>query len=196
MFCCVEKHIHYTFEQFKVRHVKKCLLYVAALFDTHLTMKIGYGFRRNAKDLEALGAEKVWIDISRDRPERSDMFKLGGLREGDTLLLLSLRDLGGSPPADTRWKAEVEKMGVTIEIAQLDKPPARMGRPKVYKPTPDQFRRHRAIWLDPLGGTYESKRKQISADYGSELTRGILNGRFGWLDAEKPIPPDMDKEAD
>lgn len=56
---------------------------------------------------------------------------------------------------------------------------------KKYSPTTDQYRRHRAIWLDPVGGTYESKRKQISADYGSELTRGILNGRFGWLGNEK-----------
>lgn len=155
-------------------------------------MKIGYGYRRNAKDLERAGAEKVFIDTSRDRPERSDMFKHGGIRAGDTLLLLSMRDLGGSPPADRHWQAQAAALGVTVEVVAQDKPPARIGRPKLYRPSPDQYRRHRAIWLDPLGGTYEAKRKQISADYGSELTRGILNGRFGWLGNEKPL---ADKEA-
>ena len=157
-------------------------------------MKIGYGYRRNAKDLTRAGAEKVFIDISRDRPERTDMFKHGGLREGDTLLLLSMRDLGGSPPADRHWQAQAAAMGVSIDVVVLDKPPARMGRPRHYKPTPDQYRRHRAIWLDPLGGTQEAKRKQISADYGSEVTRGILNGRFGWHGNEKPIK-DMEAET-
>lgn len=148
-------------------------------------MIIGYGYRRNAKDLKRAGAEKVFIDTSKDRPERTDMFKHGGIREGDTLLLLSLRDLGGSPPADRHWQSVVASMGVTIKTVTLDKPAARLGAPKKYSPTPDQYKRHRAIWLDPVGGTQESKRKQISTDYGSELTRGILNGRFGWYGNEK-----------
>lgn len=149
-------------------------------------MIIGYGYRRNAKDLERAGAERVFIDTSKDRPERTDMFKHGGLRKGDTLLLLSLRDLGGSPPADRHWQGQALAIGASIDVVKLDKPPARMGRPKEYSPTPEQYRRHRAIWLDPVGGTQESKRKLISADYGSELTRGILNGRFGWIGNEKP----------
>jgi hypothetical protein len=164
-------------------------LYVAVQNSIYSNMKIGYGFRRSAADLKAVGAEKVWIDTSRDRPERSDMFKHGGIREGDTLLLLSLRDLGGSPPADKRWKAQAEAMGVSLEVVTLGKPSARIGAPRKYDPTPDQYLRHRAIWLDPLGGTYEAKRKQISADYGSELSRGILNGRFGWVGNEKQGEP-------
>jgi len=156
-------------------------------------MKIGYGYRRNAKDLERAGAERVFIDTSRDRPERSDMFKHGGIRDGDALLLLSMRDLGGSPPADRHWKAQAEAMGVSIVLVETDTPPARIGRPRQYKPTPDQYRRHRAIWLDPVGGTQEAKRKQISADYGAEVTRGILNARFGWFGNEKPT---KDKEPD
>lgn len=159
----------------------------------------GYGYRRNPKDLEAVGATDVRIDTSRDRPMRSDLFKYS-LRKGDTLIVLTTRDLGGSPPADKRWLDQAKEMGVTVIERRPEKKPARIGRPKKYAPTRLQFHAHRAMWLDPLGPPYEAKRKAISADYGSEVTRGTLNGQFGWIGNEKPIPddmkPDTDKEAD
>lgn len=159
----------------------------------------GYGFRRNPEDLKAVGAKDVRIDTSKDRPMRSDLFKYS-LRKGDTVIVLAIRDLGGSPPADKRWLDQAKEMGVTVIEKRPEKKPARMGRPKKYEPTRMQFYQHRAVWLDPLGGPYEAKRKAISADYGREVTRGMLNGRFGWIGNEKPIPddmkPDTDKETD
>lgn len=139
-------------------------------------MRIGYGYRRREKDLREAGAEKVYIDMDRLREHRADMMK-AGLREGDTLLLLSLRDLGGAPNADQAWRRKVEAAGVSIEI--VEKSAGRVGRPAEVKLTDEQTATVRRIWLD--GDMTERARLQaIASAIGVEMTRSMLNGRFGW----------------
>lgn len=146
-------------------------------------MMLGYGYRRDADELRKAGAEQVWVDFSPDRLERADLFRSGALRPGDTLVLFSLRDLGGSPKADPIWQRKVEERGASIKIVDL--PARKLGRPRRYDPTPDQVRRHRAIWLD--GDNAERARlKAIAADYGSHVTRSTLHGRYGSPSNPKP----------
>jgi hypothetical protein len=141
-------------------------------------MKVGYGYKRREQDLRDVGAEKVFIDLDRDRAARADMLHIG-LRRGDVLVVLYLRDLGGSPVADRVWRERVQALGVTIEIAKLEKRPACIGRPRKFNPNDDEARVVRAIWLDPV----ESERVRLRrvAEYiGRDVSRGILNGRYGW----------------
>jgi hypothetical protein len=151
-------------------------------------MKVGYGYRRKSSDLTAIGAEKVYVDVNRDRPYRADLVTLA-LRPGDTLLLLYLRDLGGSPVADRVWRERVEALGVTVEVVSLDKPPAVMGRPRKFRPSPEISRLVRGIWLD--GSKAEEQRLALIRELtGHEVARGVLNHRYGW-----PSRPKPDKET-
>lgn len=176
------------------------------MFDSHKGaayirfMKIGYGYRRKEADLIAAGADKVYIDISPQRTERNDMLTHGlrkwdGKSQKDTLVLLSLRDLGGSPKADAMMKERIEAMGIIIEVVPLPggKEPGRIGRPKKYDPTPEQDAQIRKLWLC-WHYTEAYKLRRAAEIYGSEVGRGVLFNRYGSM--ENPKEPDTDKETD
>jgi hypothetical protein len=148
-----------------------------------------YGYRKIADELRACGAEMVWIDTDRNRFQRASMMRAGALRAGDTLLLFYLRDLGGSPPADQKWKAMIEDLGVTIKI--VDPPegfaPVVLGRPRKYAPDAGGARLHHSIWTDGIRSEVD-RLAAISAHYGSPVTRQVLNGRYGNPSNPKPAP--------
>ena len=149
-------------------------------------MKIGYGYQRREADLLEAGAEKAFVDITPERRERADMVRFA-LQGGDTILLLSERDLGGSPKADAMWRERIEAMGVTIEIAPRkdDKPPAKMGRPRRFDPTPEQDAQCRELWLC-WHYTEAYKLRRISEIMGQPVTRGVLFSRYGSMKNPKP----------
>ena len=69
-------------------------------------MRVGYGYSRHEDDFKGADVERVWIDHKgTERLERADMLREGGLRSGDTLVLLSAGDLGrgGELPGLRRW---------------------------------------------------------------------------------------------
>lgn len=141
------------------------------------SVKIGYGYRRREAELRDLGAEQVFIDLSRDRHARADM--MTSIREGDTLILIKLRDLGGSPVADRVWKERVEAAGATIEVRTPDKPQKPLGRPKGrFRPTPEQDRVVRSIWLDKTKSERQ-RLKDVATFMGYEVGKGTLAYRFG-----------------
>jgi len=146
-------------------------------------MKIGYGYRKHTVDLQAAGAERVYIDTDSARPRRAEMMRRG-LRAGDTLVLLYLRDLGGSPVADTVWRGKVEALGVTIKIVRpVNVRP--VGRPRKFQPTPEEDAAIRAIWLDGL--ETEKRRLQRIADYKRQTVgKGALVWRYGTPTNPKP----------
>lgn len=138
-------------------------------------MKIGYSFQKPLEGLQAAGADRCYYDTSRLRQERADMVRYG-LRKGDTLLIYSLRSLGGSPVADKKWRSIIEEMGVTIEVVPFPSKP--MGRPKKHADIEaDKLERIKAVWLDPLLSERD-RIQQCSAIAGRNLTRGWLHGRF------------------
>ena len=151
-------------------------------------MKIGYGYRCTEAALRAAGAEKVYIDISKQRTERNDMLAYG-LRDGDELILLSIRHLGGSAKVDAAMKERIEALGVTIIVAQGpdDKPAGKLGRPKKYDPTPEVGAQIREVWLC-WHYTEAYKLRRAAEIYGHPVGRGVLFNRYGSM--KKP------KEAD
>lgn len=148
-----------------------------------------YGYRRIPDELRAAGAEVVWNDIDRNRFRRASMMREGALRKGDTLILWYLRDLGGSPVADQKWKAMVEERGVTIEI--VDPPDSyltvKLGRKRKYDPDAWGARLHHSIWTDGIRSD-QDRLGAISEHYGSPVTRQVLNGRYGNPSNPKPAP--------
>lgn len=111
---------------------------------------VGYGYRRTEADLRAAGAEVVYIDVSKERTERADMLRDGGLREGDTLIVLSENDLGGNPRANAKWRGMIEAHGVTVDVRPPAKPPAKLGgRPRKFNPDPEQDRQIGDLFHDP-----------------------------------------------
>ncbi len=142
---------------------------------------------RDPNDLRAAGAEQVWVDLAAGRYQRAAMMQGGVLRKDDTLLLFYLRDLSGSPKTDDRWLARMRDIGVTIKLVDPPASTKKIGRPKKYDPDPPAARRHHAVWID--GDRSEVDRTAtISADYGSPVTRQVLNGRYGNPTRPKPAP--------
>ncbi|MDE4059752.1 hypothetical protein [Phaeobacter gallaeciensis] len=138
-------------------------------------MRVGYGFRRDEKALRDAGAEVVWLDTSKERTERAAMAQTG-LRAGDTLVLLSIRDLGGSAPADKQWRARLEAMGVSLEVVQAEVRPR--GRPAQFKPSPEQDAELRRMWLDGLQSE-KYRLRRCGEIYGRAVSKGQLCGRYG-----------------
>lgn len=101
-----------------------------------------------------------------------------GLSEGDTLLVYSLRNLGGSPVADKKWQKIIEDVGAQIEIVPEERAPKPMGRPRHHKDIPaENLARIEEIWRDSLLSERD-RIQQCSAIAGRPLTRGWLHGRF------------------
>lgn len=137
-----------------------------------------YGYRRDPEELRQAGAATVWCDLEPGRYQRAAMMQNGALREGDTLLLFKLRDLGGSPVADEKWRERIEAKGVTIQIVDAPTSPKVIGRPRKYAPDSAGARRHWAVWTDGTRSEVD-RLADIAADYGAPVTRQTLNGRYG-----------------
>ena len=139
-------------------------------------MKIGYGYNVAATAFEHLGCDKLFIDTDRARPLRDHMIEAAGIRKGDTLVLLYLRHLGGSPVADRVWSERVEDMGVTIEVCPPE--PGEVGRPKDNGKLPgDKEPEARALWLG--AGTEATRLARVASLVGHPVGKGLLVGRFG-----------------
>ena len=147
-------------------------------------MKVGYGYNRSEADLKSAGAEKVYIDTKKTRDERARMFSGGmHIRKGDTLVLMSIRDLGGSPLADKQWRKRCEDMGISLEV--VEKPAVSSGRPahrpRKYQPN----MRDREIWLNGLFSEV-SRLNTIEEHNGFRVSKGVLNRRYG--NPSNPLP--------
>lgn len=147
-------------------------------------MKLAYGYERAESDLVALGVDpdKVFIDVRRDRPLRDDLLKAA--REGDEVLVLYLRDLGGSPVADRIWRERIEAKGATVVEVRPEARPRKMGRPRKWEPEDsDQERAVAAAWLG--GGSELTRLRRASEAAGQTLGKGLLHGRYGSPDNPK-----------
>lgn len=133
-----------------------------------------YAYKADPAPLQEAGAERLWYDADGKRLQRADLMKSGALRKGDTLLVLSIHNLAGSPRTYERWQADLAERGVTLRVVENDNPPRPVGRPRKYEPSPEDW----AIWVD--GHRSEKDRlAAIEARHGSPVTRQTLNGRYG-----------------
>ncbi|NOX50676.1 MAG: hypothetical protein GXP16_09090 [Gammaproteobacteria bacterium] len=147
-------------------------------------MDIGYGYKRLELDLLARGADRVYIDTNKERPQRADMLEQVALRSGDTLIVMSERDLGGSPKADAKIKKILAERGVELVI----KPPVSTkqanGRPSTLKSAEAAMleEMHKA-WHNPYW-TEAGRVRECSRIAGQPVTKGQMVYRFGTQ--EKP----------
>jgi len=137
-----------------------------------------YAYKADPALLRDAGAERLWYDADGKRLERAKMMEVGQLREGDTLLLLSLHNLAGSPPAYDRWRGDLTARGITLQMVANDAPPRPVGRPRAYQSS----HRDWAIWTDG----HRSEKDRLEAIGG--VTRQTLNGRYGNPTNPKPAP--------
>ncbi len=147
-------------------------------------MIVGYGWSRDEKDLLAEGATRVYIDTKKERPERATALASGGLREGDTLLLLHWNDLGGNKPASDRLARWLDERGVTIKVSPNSARFTPQGAAK-FTPAVKEDAEMRDLWLD-RERPESYKLRRIGEIYGSPVGRGQLFYRYG--SAEKPKP--------
>lgn len=141
-------------------------------------MKLAYGYCRAEADLITTGADKkkIFIDLRRDRPMRDDL--LVAVREGDQVLVLYLRDLGGSPVADRVWREKIEAKGATVVEVRPEKPMLKIGRPLKWEARdPEHELQVRNAWLG--GGSETTRLRRASEAAGALLGKGLLTGRYG-----------------
>lgn len=132
-----------------------------------------------------MGAETIYLDTKRSRPERDAMLGALGLRQGDELLLLYERHLGGSPVADRVWREKVEALGVKITICPPPKgAPGR--KPDHGSLPPEHEAEARARWLGD--GTEMSRLRAVERLVGHPVGKGLLAWRFGVPSNPKPWP--------
>ena len=96
-------------------------------------MRAAYGYNRKEKDFANLNISdgKIWIDNKLTGLEqRMDM--LLSIREGVTVVLLSMADLGKGK-SQLKAIAAIEATGATIEFQEVAAPKGVMGRPKTVE---------------------------------------------------------------
>ncbi len=140
-------------------------------------MRIAYGYNRSEKDFAHLTVDRVWLDVkSSQRRERAEMFA-GGLRQGDTLVLLDRKDIG----RERGLLSKAEGLGVTIEAHDPKKAPAPRGRPRTFNPNPTQDKKIK----DWFKAAYELRYviRRASEEMGHPVNRGQLYHRYGnrWM---------------
>lgn len=148
-------------------------------------MKLGYGWKRTDNDLREAGAERVYVDTKKERPERTRFFE--DFRRGDEIVLLHYNDLGGTKPATDRLidrlnskLPEPVKVHVSIEAARFSP----KGKAKFVPKSQKQDDAMKEIWLDEWRPEAD-KLSRIAEIYGKPVKRHSLYYRYGSVDKPK-----------
>jgi hypothetical protein len=138
-----------------------------------------------------MDCEQTFADYAgTNRAELILMMDNGGVREGDTLCLRAQNDLGQGA-AIKRHLDRLAEMGVTVEIMAVKKEKKVMGRPKRFKPTPDDVEYLCSLWYSPAEQAHVLKR--ASARMGFDVQRDKLNYICGPRDVSRK--PKANKES-
>lgn len=109
-----------------------------------------------------MGAEKTFADYPETkRLERRDMLDNHGLREGDTLLLRSMSDLGRGAEVGLMQR-RIEEIGATIQVIEDENAPRAKGRPRRLKPSTKQIEQLCGLW-------YSAAERQHVLDRAKEI---------------------------
>ncbi len=107
------------------------------------------------------------------------MFK-AGLRDGDTLLIVSWSNLarGGELPA---FKSALQERGVAVEVVGLPEAQARpRGRPNGLSDLDAETDQVvKAMWKDPVHYTRAAVVEFVAGKIGTEPTRNQMHYRYG-----------------
>lgn len=143
--------------------------------------RIGYGFNRSPADFFAAQVDDVYLDTDRtDRYERGHLVR-GGVRRGDTLVVLQISDLGAGKGL-RNLRAALEQRGVTIEIYQPPQEEKRPpGRPSKAGFDEEDWERFRLMWKDPAtDGSYILRKacQEMGEDYDDKKARERVRQRL------------------
>lgn len=130
-----------------------------------------------------MGAERVFADWSgTDRAELRRMIEAKGIREGDTLVVRAVGDLGKGAESKRIQKA-VAALGATIEVVPADKVVKLNGRPPRIERTPELIGAVCPLWYSP--GTQAHVLGRVKDITGRELTRHNMNYLCGPRDGSR-----------
>lgn len=148
-------------------------------------MRMGYGWKRTDKDLREAGAERVYVDTKKERPERTSFFE--DFRKHDEIVLLHYNDLGGTKPATDRLIERLQaKHGhpVKVHVSENSAQFTPRGHSKFVPQSAKKDAEMREIWLDPWRPEAD-KMSRIAAIHGRTVKRHSLYYRYGSVDNPK-----------
>lgn len=130
-----------------------------------------------------MGAEKTYADYPETkRQERQDLLDRHGLREGDTLLLRALSDLGKGQEA-ALMQRRVKEIGAEIVVIEDENAPRTSGRKPRMKPTMGQRQHLCGLWYSAAEVGHVLDR--ASEKMGGPVTRDQMNRWCGPRDGSK-----------
>jgi len=120
-----------------------------------------------------MGCEKTFADWKNtNRAELIAMIEREGARQGDTVCVRALSDLGQGAESKRNQKALSDK-GVALQVVAGAETPRTKGRPARIKPSPEQREHLCEIWYSPAPMDHVLTR---AADImGAEVDRNKLN---------------------
>lgn len=146
-------------------------------------MIVAYLYNRPVSEGEAMGCEKVFADWKgTQRADLVDMIERRGIREGDTLRLRALSDLGQGREATLR-KGQIEARGVTVEVIPDGSAPKQRGRPARLKPSDEQKEHLCSLWYSPA--PIEHVLTRAADILGAEVDRNRMNYWCGPRDGSR-----------
>ena len=120
-----------------------------------------------------MGAEKTFADYAGTaRQELTDMLERKGVRQGDTLRVRALSDLGQGAESKRIQKA-ISDLGVALQVVPGAASEKVKGRKARLKPTPKQKAHICALWYSPAEVNHVIER--ASKIMGGEVDRNNLN---------------------
>ena len=130
-----------------------------------------------------MNCEQTFADYNgTNRAELILMLDHGGVREGDTLCLRSISDLGQGA-AIKRHQNKLAEIGVTVEVIAIKKENKVIGRPKRFKPTAEDVTYLCSLWYSPAEQAHVLKR--ASERMGMDVKRDKMNYTCGPRDGSR-----------
>jgi hypothetical protein len=145
-------------------------------------MKNAYGINRDPEEFAHVDYDegRLFIDHGETREQLDALVNRGGAREGDTLSVLSVGDLGRGVAAKNT-KELIEGKGITVAIcpAQVPHKPAGRRGPRGFQPSDVLDGQLREMWANPIRYTQPYVVTYASKEYGSPVSRNQLNHKYG-----------------
>ena len=150
-------------------------------------MKIAYGYNRPVGAFDHVSPDSVYIDTDKtDREFRADMFRRGGLRENDTLIMFTRGDLARGQALPI-FEAELAKLGVAVTLIDMptimvvNKSGRPLGAADLDNLSTEDDATLKAMWKDPLIYTHRYCLNWVADDerLGKPVMRYQLDYRYG-----------------
>ncbi len=139
-------------------------------------MEYAYGYRTSDRDFAHLGLppERILIDRNNKR-ERLTALIRDHLRAGDPADVVHVIKASHIPNGVQR--AAIGRLGAEVRLSPPEKPVKSRGRPRRFRPSPDQRKAIGPLWLGPYSLAYVLAEAERIMEH--EVTRSMLITAFG-----------------